>query len=324
MSQKPKTAGTKKKRSKLGRAFDQTVANAVKNGEHEEDAAARVIHELIDGRKEIVRAVAATPIGNTTVVEEIVESQVEMGREEFEKGLEYVVGRASFANKTYSDSIQPTINKMQEAVIGDAGKDLACGVHKLKHHKKCRRKNNLLPLIAFQREFKEWFYNPGDGSFMNFAAARWAKHTRKSTRTLIYPGAGWDDEFLQFLPRYDRYICVDTLPKIAHYKPGQVGWKHTSSHKVFFDKLKKTFGDCEIKSPTELFFPRFNLTYFHSTNAHHFPIPPDSDVLFRGYICSSWLPLLKNRRVFVTCDTCCDDFPHEELCVCGSSRCQWQ
>ena len=143
---KPKTTDpiyvTKKKRSKLGRSFDQTVANAVMNGEHEEDAAARIIHELIDGRKEIVRAVAATPIGSSTVVEDIVESQVEMGREEFERGLEYVVGRANFSNKTYSDSVQPTVNRMQQAVIGDAGKDLACSVHKLTHHKKCRRKNN--------------------------------------------------------------------------------------------------------------------------------------------------------------------------------------
>lgn len=74
------------KRDALGRAFDRAVSVAVSKGEHEEDAAARVIHSLIDGRKDIVRAVAAARIDGTSVVEDIIQSQVEIGRSEFERG----------------------------------------------------------------------------------------------------------------------------------------------------------------------------------------------------------------------------------------------
>ena len=113
----PEEYSPPKKRDALERQFDKAVAEAVAKGEHPEDASARLINKLIDGRKHIACAVAATPIDGTTVVEDMIESQVETGREQFESGLEYIVDRGTFSSKTYSDSVQPTLNKMMEVAI---------------------------------------------------------------------------------------------------------------------------------------------------------------------------------------------------------------
>ena len=74
---------------------------------------------LIDGDKDVARAVAATPIGGTTAVKDIVASKVEVGRGEFERGLDYIVDRGTFSHKTYSDSVQPTINAMTKVCTGN-------------------------------------------------------------------------------------------------------------------------------------------------------------------------------------------------------------
>ena len=47
-------------------------------------------------------------------MDDMVASQIEMGRDEFERGLQYIVDRGTFSNKTYSDSVQPTVNKMMK------------------------------------------------------------------------------------------------------------------------------------------------------------------------------------------------------------------
>ena len=115
-TKKQKKINNHKLRSKIGQTFDRAVQAAVRKGEHREDAAARIIVNLIDGDKDVARVVAATPIGGTTVVEDIVASQVESGRQEFERGLDYIVDRGTFSHKTYSDSVQPTINAMTEVI----------------------------------------------------------------------------------------------------------------------------------------------------------------------------------------------------------------
>ena len=101
-----------KQRDELGTLFDRNVTVAVAQGEHEEDAIARIILQLIDGKKDVVRILAATQIGSSNVVEDIMASQVQLGRPEFERGLEFIVGRGTFSHKTYSDVVQPTVNKM--------------------------------------------------------------------------------------------------------------------------------------------------------------------------------------------------------------------
>lgn len=113
-SKKQKKKKRTKPRSQIGQVFDRAVTAAVRKGEHRDDASARIINDLIDGDKDVARAVATTPIGGTTVVEDIVASRVETGRDEFERGLDYLVDRGTFSQKTYSDSVQPTVNKMTE------------------------------------------------------------------------------------------------------------------------------------------------------------------------------------------------------------------
>ena len=60
--------------------------------------------------------------------------------------------------------------------------------------------------------------------------------------TLVYPGCGYDEELLGLQLPYERIIAYDTLPKVAHYKPGQNGWTHTSSPEIFFAKLQEEYG----------------------------------------------------------------------------------
>lgn len=63
-------------------------------------------------------------------------------------------------------------------------------------------------------------------------------------KTLVYPGAGWDDSFLH-LPlkkSYEKYILMDSLPVKPHYEPGQPGWLFTQSPKRFFNTLIEVFG----------------------------------------------------------------------------------
>lgn len=103
-----------KKIDALQQEFDKAVTAAVAKGDHPDDASACLISNLIDGNKNVARYVAATPIGGSTVVDDMVASQIEMGRDEFERGLQYIVDRGTFSNKTYSDSVQPTVNKMMK------------------------------------------------------------------------------------------------------------------------------------------------------------------------------------------------------------------
>ena len=63
-------------------------------------------------------------------------------------------------------------------------------------------------------------------------------------KTLVYPGAGWDDSFLH-LPlkkSYDKYILIDALPAKPHYEPGQPGYMFTESPQRFFNTLIEVFG----------------------------------------------------------------------------------
>jgi len=120
--------------------------------------------------------------------------------------------------------------------------------------------------------------------------------------TLIYPGCGYDEELIGLHLNYDRIIAYDTLPKYPHYKPGQPGWEHTATPELFFAKLKQEYGDFVEISDTELFFPKHKMTYFHSTNCHHVEVP-EGDIFVRGYLCESWIPIFRKRKVIVSCDT---------------------
>lgn len=121
-------------------------------------------------------------------------------------------------------------------------------------------------------------------------------------KTLLYAGAGYDEEVMKYLPDYDKYIFYDTLPNTPHYTEGQMGWEHTKTQKVFFKKLKKEYGKFERKGENELYFPGHNLTYFYNTDANDIKTLPDGDILIRGYWCESWN--YSNRCVIISCDTC--------------------
>ena len=125
----------------------------------------------------------------------------------------------------------------------------------------------------------------------------------QNLKTLIYPGCGYDEELIGLQLNYDRIISYDALPKYPHYKPGQAGWVHTATPELFFAKLKQEYGDFIEISDTELFFPKHNMTYYHSTNCEHIEVP-EGDIFLRGYLCESWLPIFHKRKVFVSCDTC--------------------
>ena len=145
------------------------------------------------------------------------------------------------------------------------------------------------------------------------------------SKTLIYPGCGYDKELIGLNLPYDRVIAYDTLPAIHHYKPGQNGWTHTAKPALFFAKLKDEYGEFEEISDTELHFPMHNITYHHSTNCHHVEIP-EGDIFVRGYLCESWLPAMQQRRVIASCDTFLGDLydnnvDFEIVHTCGDGPC---
>lgn len=115
---------------------------------------------------------------------------------------------------------------------------------------------------------------------------------QNASGTLIYAGIGYDEEFVGLGLGCKRSIAYDALPEKPHYKPGQAGWEHTRTPEAFFDKLKKEYGNFEVKGEKELYFPDHNLKYFHSTDCDNVEIP-GGDVFVRGYLCTSWLPTMK-------------------------------
>ena len=130
--------------------------------------------------------------------------------------------------------------------------------------------------------------------------------------TLIYPGCGYDEELLSLQLPYDRIIAYYTLPRYPHYIPGQPGWTHTATPDLFFAKLRHEYGQFVEVSDTELHFPRHNITYHHSTNCCHVEVP-EGDIFVRGYFCESWIPVMRQRRVLVSCDTYLGDLYDNDI-----------
>ena len=123
--------------------------------------------------------------------------------------------------------------------------------------------------------------------------------------SLIYPGCGYDNQFLSVMSGYSSYTIYDSLPAQAHYEHGQPGYKFTKTKKCFFRKLRQTFGAYTKTKDGALLFAKHNLVYNYSRNAESIKNIPPGDVLCRGFIPHTWLNELKdpNRYIFVACDT---------------------
>jgi hypothetical protein len=128
---------------------------------------------------------------------------------------------------------------------------------------------------------------------------------------------GWDDEFIgKFKSRgYTKFIAYDTLPAKHHYKPGQVGWKKTSTPAIFFAALKESYGEYTDIGNNTLLFERDNIEYHYNTDTETLALLPDGDVLLKGYAPSSWPKkgFFDNRVVFLDCSSGWHDFPNDVI-----------
>jgi hypothetical protein len=121
-------------------------------------------------------------------------------------------------------------------------------------------------------------------------------------RTLIYPGAGWDNKFYSVFKKkgYNHFILYDSLPEVKHYTPEQVGYP---KQEMFLGVLKKNFGRCEHdESKSYMYFPEVNVEYYYNCDAGKIT-PPGGDILFKGYLCREWKDHFDGRIVFVNCCT---------------------
>lgn len=167
---------------------------------------------------------------------------------------------------------------------------------------------------------------------------RWLNHIVQSRvtkrKTLIYPGAGFDFEFLNSLPDYDKYICYDSLPSVSHYDKDTPGYEHTKDKESFLKKLKSNFGDYVEESPRCLHFPRDNIYYHFDTSCDEVKDSlPKGDILLKGFGPESWKSVIvkEQRTVYLDCGTVltigCKITP---MCFCNEERleyygmCYWE
>jgi hypothetical protein len=120
--------------------------------------------------------------------------------------------------------------------------------------------------------------------------------------TLIYTGAGDDNDFLSYMPTYDKYMVYDALPYYKYYKKNEAGFKDTKSR----NRLRRVFGTYENLDDGTLFFKDHNLIYHYSIDSETIHIPK-GDILIKGYAPRSkrWIDAMseEGRKVFVACDT---------------------
>ena len=149
--------------------------------------------------------------------------------------------------------------------------------------------------------------------------------------TLLYPGIGYDELFLQCEPLMAGKTTVvgwDILPRVPHYTPGQVGYKYAGTPQLYFAALVDRFGP-ELSGRTSMpesepcalhFQPRrFDGKPVHVTlhlntdvNEDSFEMPP-GDVLFCGYHPKNLGPWLE-RRCWVSCGTWSEPLVGATLC----------
>ena len=143
-------------------------------------------------------------------------------------------------------------------------------------------------------------------------------------KTLIYPGAGWDNEFLPIFKErgYDTFILYDALPELKHYSPTCAGWKKQES---FFQTLQASFGHFQRQDNNALTFTQNNITYHYSTNVESLEQIPDGDVFLRGYIPETWKGkgFFNGRKTYFSADMLWDKYVPDEAemihlaeCIC--------
>ena len=123
------------------------------------------------------------------------------------------------------------------------------------------------------------------------------------------------------------YTAIDTLPYHPHYEPGQPGYAPSKSAKCFRRRLRRSFGTYQ-KMEGYLYFKGHNLTYYTSTNAEHYDVPPNADILLRGYCPMTWdLSYSDKRTIYLACDTNHSSFSSidrddiEIICFCDHAPC---
>jgi len=102
-------------------------------------------------------------------------------------------------------------------------------------------------------------------------------------KVLYYPGAGWDNEFINKFPNINLFILVDTLPNKKHYIEGQAGFV---IQKIFLNHLTTLYG-IPIEKLTNLNIYHFRnkliYYYYYNTNCDSMNIPENvTDILISG------------------------------------------
>jgi hypothetical protein len=124
-------------------------------------------------------------------------------------------------------------------------------------------------------------------------------------KTLIYAGAGWDRGFIPYFKRrgYNKFIAYDIMPGIHYYTSDQEGFEKQS---CFLEVLQNIHGDYITINANEIYFPRDNLYYYHSTDSEKVDIP-DGDLLLNGYQTVSWMRRYEGRIVFQNIGSNCKE-----------------
>ena len=122
------------------------------------------------------------------------------------------------------------------------------------------------------------------------------------TNTLIYIGASFDDSFLQIKSKYTKYILYDILPTLSYYKSDEYGYERVKNEKLFMRTLKSKFGHY-VRKKDRLYFPKHNLIYHIHKDCDTLKQIPKGDILIKNFVPKHYKELLRNRNVYVNCDT---------------------
>lgn len=101
---------------------------------------------------------------------------------------------------------------------------------------------------------------------------------------------------------YQKYILYDILPELAFYENNEYGFEKVKNQKVFIHTLKSRFGHY-VRNKNRLYFPKHNLVYYMRTDCNRLNQLRQGDILLKNFVPTSYIKLLKNRKIWVNCDT---------------------
>ena len=120
------------------------------------------------------------------------------------------------------------------------------------------------------------------------------------SKTIIYVGAGWDNTIIKLFPNYERYILIDTLPKIPHYTENQHGYKYSCDEETFFNTLKQKFGEYIHDIDKDILYFSYNVEYWYNCDCNTIIDLPEGDIYLSGLYPTNW-DNYKNRKIYSSC-----------------------